>query len=476
MTTVLRRLSARLYGSAVVWTLVFAVIRSCGNLLVLPLMLHKLAAEDLGFWYVFLSLGGLSALVDMGFFPTMSRVTAYLWAGADRIQKLGISTVAEETGPALPPNYRLLADLVKTMRLYYLALGIGITLLMGVFGTIWIVHKAQHLPQARMILGAWLLFLPAVFVNTTSTMWHPLLSGINQVRVNQQILVWGLVANYLVTFIGLLLGASLFAPVAGYLVMGALSRVMAQAQFGRLSQARTYAKGARWSRELLNTLWPTAWRTGVVSLGLYATLSVNTLICTAYLGLKATASYGLSLQLALAAISIATGFFSVKVPLIAQLHARGRVTEISRLIFPRLRWFWAVYITLSLAAVLLGESILENVLHSKTPLLSTPLLIGLLAVIGLEGHHGIFRELTLTSHRNPFAKPVIISGILIVILSFILVRWLGLWGLILAPGIVQICFNNWWTVLVGLHSVGNSMADYLFGLFGLRNSGRSSTA
>jgi O-antigen/teichoic acid export membrane protein len=284
------------------------------------------------------------------------------------------------------------------------------------------------------------------------------------------------VANYAVTFVGLLLGAGLFAPVAGYLVMGALSRAMAQAQFGRLSQAGTYAGSARWSRELLSTLWPTAWRTGIVSLGIYATLNANTLICTAYLGLKATASYGLSLQLALAAISIATGFFSVKIPLIAQLHARGRVSEISRLIFPRLRWFWAVYLTLSLGAVLFGEPILQNVFHSKTSLLSTPLLIGLLAVIGLEGHHAIFRELTLTSHRNPFAMPVIISGILIVILSFILVRWLGLWGLILAPGIVQICFNNWWTVLVGLHSMGNSMADYFFGLFGLRSGGRSSTA
>src|SRR6266567_2367008 len=99
----------RLYDSAVAWTLVFTVVRSCGNLLVLPLMLHKLPQEDLGFWYVFLSLAGLSALVDMGFFPTMSRVTAYLWAGATQIDKLGVTPMHEEAGSALIPNYRLLA-------------------------------------------------------------------------------------------------------------------------------------------------------------------------------------------------------------------------------------------------------------------------------------------------------------------------------------------------------------------------------
>jgi hypothetical protein len=73
ITHTLKGTAVRLYDSAVAWTLVFAVVRSCGNLLVLPLMLHKLPAEDLGFWYVLLSLGGLSALVDMGFDPVRVR-------------------------------------------------------------------------------------------------------------------------------------------------------------------------------------------------------------------------------------------------------------------------------------------------------------------------------------------------------------------------------------------------------------------
>ena len=242
MNQILRGAIVRLYDSAVAWTLVFTVVRSCGNLLVLPLMLHKLPQEDLGFWYVFLSLAGLSALVDMGFFPTMSRITAYLWVGAKQIDKLGITPVQEEGGATLSPNYRLLADLVKTMRLYYLVLGAIITLVLGIFGTNWIIHKAEHLADTRNITGAWLLFLPAIFVNIAGGMWHPLLSGINQVRLNQQILIWSLVANYLITLVGLLIGIGLFAPVTGYLVMGFLSRAAAQAKFRQLSQAHLYAK------------------------------------------------------------------------------------------------------------------------------------------------------------------------------------------------------------------------------------------
>jgi len=273
-------------------------------------MLRKLPPEDLGFWYIFLSLAGISSLVDMGFYPTMSRVTAFLWAGAKEIPRMGVATVSEES--AMTPNYQLLSDLVRTMRLYYLALGLLVTLAMGVFGTMWIFSKAQLAPDAQVILGAWFLFLPGLFVNTTTGMWHPLLSGINRVRLGQQIFVWGLVANYIVVFGGLLVGAGLFAPVAGYLLMGVVSRLLAQAKFTELTKGKIYVATARWSGELLAALWPTAWRTGVVTIGIYATLNLGTLICAAYLGPRMTASYGLSLQLAAAAVSLSTAFVAVK--------------------------------------------------------------------------------------------------------------------------------------------------------------------
>ena len=93
MRSFLNGIASRIYGSAVAWSFVFTAIRAGGNLLVLPLMLHKLTPEDLGLWYVFLSLGGMASLVDFGFYPTMSRVTAFLWAGADEIQETGVHAV-----------------------------------------------------------------------------------------------------------------------------------------------------------------------------------------------------------------------------------------------------------------------------------------------------------------------------------------------------------------------------------------------
>ncbi|MEO6871052.1 MAG: hypothetical protein ABI233_02395 [Chthoniobacterales bacterium] len=457
-----RRTGARFYDSAVIWALVFTAVRTGGNLLVLPLLLHKLSPDEMGLWYVFLSLSGISAMIDLGFSATMTRVTAFLWAGAQDIPAMGVPSVeSESTGP----NYRLLAELVQTMRLYYRAAGVVVTLLLATAGTMWIIHRIQTLSHSRWLLMAWLLFLPGVLINTTSGMWHPLLSGINRVRLNQQILVYGLVVNYIAIFTGLLLGAGLLAPVTGYLLMGLIARNAARVPFRKLTNASRY-DGISGSVKMLRTLWPTAWRTGIVTLGLYATINLNTLICFLFLGLKATASFGVSLQLALAATGVANTFVAVKIPLISQMRARLQTQAISGLVFSRLRFFWIAFLGFSSLAISCGHLVFRDILHSNTPLLSTPMLVVLFVVIGLEAHHAIFREITLTSHFNPFATPVIVSAIMIVILSLALVQWIGLWGLILAPGLVQICFNNWWTVAVGLRSMDSSLGNYARGLFG----------
>ena len=136
-----------------------------------------------------------------------------------------------------------------------------------------------------------------------------------------------------------------------------------------------------------------------------------------------------------------------------------------------MRWFWAVYAALAMVTIFFGDRVLHGWFHSQTPLLSKPLLLALFFVVALEGHHGIFREIAVTAHRNPFARPVIISGILIVILSCLLVPRLGFWGLILVPGFVQIGFNNWWTVRVGLQSMGSSVGEYFRVLFGRNVAG-----
>ena len=64
------------------------------------------------------------------------------------------------------------------------------------------------------------------------------------------------------------------------------------------------------------------------------------------------------------------------------------------------------------------------------------------------------------------------AGACVVLLTLVLVRVVGVWALVVAPGIVQLCFNNWWTVLVGLRSIELSTGEYLARLFAINRPRR----
>ena len=60
------------------------------NIFLLPIILQYLSGEELGLWYVFMSVGTFVTMVDFGFSPQIARFVTYAYAGADSLKKSGI--------------------------------------------------------------------------------------------------------------------------------------------------------------------------------------------------------------------------------------------------------------------------------------------------------------------------------------------------------------------------------------------------
>lgn len=60
------------------------------NLFLLPIVLFFLSSEELGLWYVFLSISTFINLVDFGFSPQLARFVTYAYTGAGVLQKEGV--------------------------------------------------------------------------------------------------------------------------------------------------------------------------------------------------------------------------------------------------------------------------------------------------------------------------------------------------------------------------------------------------
>jgi O-antigen/teichoic acid export membrane protein len=458
LTRFIRSSFSRATQSAVAWGLLATAFRALGGVLVLPLMVRRVPSEHLGLWYVFLTLQGVAALFDLGFSPAVTRAAGYIWAGAQQLKEFGVARIEPTEKATVEPNHPLLNGLVATMRRYYLLFGLVSGLLTFFAGGAWIWFKTQNLPDAGMLRLCYAVFVFGGFLNATGDLWPALLSGINGVRIAQKILFGASCINLLLTAAGLLGNLGIWALVLGTIGSGLFIRWGGRISFFRLLGPR-FDPQTRPQFELITKLWPIAWRSGLVSLGAFLVLSANTLICSAFLNLRTTASYGLSLSL-IAMLTYAGSLFTqIKLPIVNQLRAAGEVDKIVELWIQRTRVSVALYILGALILLLAGNYSL-HLIGSKTMLLPQGQLAFALLMIGLEMHHVLYAGLVISENQNPFVRPALISGIATVGLSLILTPQLGVWGMLFAQALVQACFNNWWTIYRAIRGLGLSWTDY----------------
>jgi O-antigen/teichoic acid export membrane protein len=458
----MRQLVQRVLRSAIGWSLIAAALRFGSALLLLPFILWRIPSDELGLWYVFISLGALAALMDLGFAHAATRSAGYLWAGSRMLLPFGIELAdpmleADNTGSTIPrqPNLPMLSNLVASLRVYYLSAGGLLLLLLTTAGGAWIWHESVGLANAHSIRFAFLAYAVGVSLGFANSLWPSLLAGINAVKEAQQITAACLLVYFCLAVAGLLAGLGMWALVIGTIVAGFAERFIGRTVFYRLVPLRS----GKFDGSVLRALWPNAWRTAAVGLGAFMIFQANILICSAFLDLRTTASYGLSLQAVALLAGVSSIWVRVKLPTIHHLRAQGMVERIPAIFRQRIVFALLTFGAGAAILLFLGRPLLE-LLNTRTQLLPAALLATLLLIQLLEMHHSLYGELVYSENVNPFVKPALISGGAIIILSVLLTPRLGVWGMLLASGLVQLCFNNWWPVLRAIRGLGPAGRNY----------------
>ncbi|MFN3557886.1 MAG: O-unit flippase-like protein [Brevundimonas sp.] len=418
-------------------------LEAASGLLLLPLIVARFSPAEVGLWYVFLTLQGLIVLLDFGFQPTIARAFASAFAGARTLLRQGLDTDSHSE-----PNYPLVREIIDVARRLYGLLSIGVVLLMATGGLafVWFLAGRDGIPLAE-VLPAWLLFSAAMGL-TVYLLWiSPLLLGAGRVAANYRFLAVNRLTFTVAAAVMLSNGVGLIAlPIA--VIFGSLAgRLVASASMSdilRRASAFTAAQGDH----LLKTLWHNASRMGVISASGFLAIRANVFVVSIYAGLGPSASYSISLQLLTSLMSVSLLPSQILMPRAVAARIRSDQPALQRI-------FWITTLTAvgvfgaGLVSLLFVGPFLLDLVGSNVNLLPTGLFAILGAIMLLETNHANSSMLIATSNIVPFTKAAIISGLSIAILSPAL-AWagLGIAGVILAQGGVQLAYNNWaWPLL-----------------------------
>ncbi|MCE9588240.1 MAG: hypothetical protein K8R57_08000 [Verrucomicrobia bacterium] len=432
------------HRSAVAWTMIVALVRIGGLLACLPIVARHVSSAEYGLWQLLLAYTGISALIDIGFGPAAERAVSFAWGGAKVLKALGHYAVSEDENSE--PNYKLLAELIKTISGYYAALSIvTLVLALGVASSsIW--HKTTDLPHPISLRVASVVFIIFMSLGVITYYWNICLIGINRVKEAQVTMLLGLIINYSILIAGLFCGAGIWALVSSQIVMMAWNRYRSREYFLRSAgeQFMIAYRDARMSKEIIMTLWPIAWRTGLTTFGSYM-INQGSLIEASMLGvgLSSLGSYGLTKQAFSVVAQLSSTWTSTKAPLIYQWRSQGRDRDIWHLFKKRLILQWITWAVCAIGLIIIGPRLI-HLLRSKIDLLSCSMMIWM-AIIGLlESNHQSFGILIYSENKNPLAGLTIVTGIIILAIGFFLIANHHIWGLLIAQGVGFALIANWW--------------------------------
>ena len=140
---------------------------------------------------------------------------------------------------------------------------------------------------------------------------------------------------------------------------------------------------------------------------------------------------------------------NVAIPEMVRMRVRHERAKLRQTWLTRQAFLLALF-TIGLAFVAFAAEPLLSFVGSNVALLPLPLILLLGLVLLLEANHASCALVITTGNTVPFVKAALLSGIAVATLS-IAGAWagLGVVALILAPGVVQLAYNNWkWPLLL----------------------------
>ncbi len=427
----------------VVWSFFSTFFLIGSNIILLPLILHKMPAAMVAVWSIFQVISGLVNLLDFGFRPSFARNVSYIFSG---VQVLQVEGVAEPTNDK-PVNYSLLKTVLHAMRMFYRMMALTVFTLMLLVGTayMYFVILPKYSESSVDLILAWLILIFVNCYNLYTLYYDALLLGKGYVKRGQQVTITGQVLYLTVAVVLILLGCGLTAIVSAQFVSVIVRRILSYRIFFKkeLVAQLSNVKEENYN-EVLHVITPNAVRVGLTNLGGFLVSRSSILIGSAFLTLEQVARFSITFQIIEVIGKCSAVYYQANVPKIADNRANRNILKLRKLYKNSIASMLFVY-TLFGGSFLLFGDIVVDLIGSDTKFLPYVMCSVLIFVSILEHNHSIASGFIAADNRIPFFIPSILSGAATVLLLWFFLSYLdmGLWSLVISPGIAQLVYQNW---------------------------------
>lgn len=435
-------MEVRISRKDVLWGYIELIFRMCSGIFVLPFVLRMLSTEEVGYNYLMLTIGSIVTLFDFGFASMFSKNVAYIFGGAQQLQKEGVVVTKSNY-----VNYHLIGTMIEVAKMVYRRLSLCVLAIMLTIGTYYVYRVTEGFSLVENSLAIWIVYCLSTYFNIYFSYYNSLMIGrglIMEVKKgNIASKITYMVCCVVFLYLGLgLMGLCLANIISPFVLRGICYYYFFCGNFAKKmkDEVITYKE----KKDTFLIIWYNAKKQGITLVFSYAINKFGMFLAGLYLTLSEIASYGLMIQLGTIIITLATTYNVTMQPKYASLRVSDSNDEIVKLYsFSKI-----LFLILSVIGSLLLAFIVPPLLtglksNSQLPTASVVLLYMMFCV--LENNHMLGSTLIGTGNCIPWVKSAVLSGIGVIVLTFLLLNYttLGIIALIIGQGIPQLFYNNW---------------------------------
>lgn len=417
------------------------------SIIVLPLILKKLDSNELGIWYIFLSISTLVYLLDFGFAPTIQRNVTYIYSGVKKLSKEGVHLIEKED--KIQIDYNLLQNIIEASKKIYFKISLLAFTILITLGNLYIYSLIKNLiVDKKIIFLSWQIFILSNSLNLYYGYYTPLLVGAGKITKSNITLILSKLVYLFLCYILLNLKYGLVGIAVANILSAFINRQTSKIYFYDKHLKNEFKKlEFKEEKNIFEILWFNSKKMGIISLAAYCIYNANIIIVSKYFSLEIVGQFGFTLQILNLLKNLSGTIFFTKLPLFNMYRAQNKMKKLKNEFFKSLKVSLSLFLIGSLLLLFAGDLVLQ-LLSIKTLLM--PKLFICLFIINyiLDINCNIFSNLISTDNRIPTVKAALISGILIILTTIILLEIdINIYILAIVPIIIQSFYNYWkWPV------------------------------
>ena len=407
-------------------------------ILVLPIVLHRLTAVDMGIWYLFLSIFSMVSLLDFGFGPSIQRSAAYVFSGATELLEEGFKITKSKT-----ISYSLLKSLLYTSKNIYKKISIGILLLALILGTVYLYFSLKDKFTTKLVC-TWILYIFSISFNFYYGYILSFIKGRGLINKYNIIILASKSAYIVSLYVFVLLDWGLLSLVlANFINTFLIVFLGKKIVYDKNTKKQIDYIGDNYE-DIFPIIWKNAKNSGIVGIGVFLFSQAGVFLSGLFLSLDVVAQLGLTLQIFSVIVVMSRVYLYTSVPKISSMWITGEKEKISMLFLRSQLIGYSIFFISVAIMLLFGNWLLKTAIHSNV-LLPSMLVTSLYALFNfMELTHGNCCTIISTTNNIPFTKASLIAGVISVISTLIFIKFnLGMVSFPLGLICGSLPYNSW---------------------------------